>query len=224
MISPPTRKEMRALLGERVTRMSEHDHDEMAIPSYLHWNPLIRWLMWRRYELIADMLGGQVRAALEFGCGLGLFLPTLARAADEVYAVDIFPEYAQRLAARRRLTVRFLPDVASIADGCLDVVVAADVMEHLENPRATSVAFHRVLRAGGRLLVSGPTENTVYKAGRIAAGFAGKGDYHHTNIDRLKDDILATGFVLRETRTLPFGVRPHLFRVFRFEACAPSVR
>ena len=41
-------------ITENVTSdMSEHDKDEMAIPSYLHSNPLIPWLMWKRYETIS---------------------------------------------------------------------------------------------------------------------------------------------------------------------------
>ena len=55
MIARTTRAEIRHLVDASVPGMTAHDRDEMAIPSYLHWNPLIRWLMWRRYEVVAEL-------------------------------------------------------------------------------------------------------------------------------------------------------------------------
>ena len=70
--------EIRNIVSVPVVKMSDHDRDEMAIPSYLHGNPLVRWLMWKRYEIIAKL--SKIESGdtvLEFGWS-GLFLPTLA--------------------------------------------------------------------------------------------------------------------------------------------------
>src|SRR5262245_56605561 len=100
--------------------MTARDRDEMAIPSYLHSNPLIRWLMWRRYEVVADLAElAPWKHVLEFGCGIRLFLPTLAARAGTVYAVDRFPEFAKALAASRGLRVTFLDTVEAVADATL---------------------------------------------------------------------------------------------------------
>jgi 2-polyprenyl-3-methyl-5-hydroxy-6-metoxy-1,4-benzoquinol methylase len=217
VIARTSRAEIRHLVEARVPGMTAHDRDEMAIPSYLHWNPLIRWLMWRRYEVVAELAElAPGQHVLEFGCGLGLFLPTLAARVGRVYAVDRFPEFAKALAASRGLPVMFVDSVAAVADTTLDTIVAADVMEHLESPREWAVLFRRKLVSGGRLIVSGPTETPIYQLGRIAAGFAGKGDYHHTDVARLCDDITAVGFRLVAGRGLPFAVPPHLFKVLAF--------
>ncbi|NNM00763.1 MAG: methyltransferase domain-containing protein, partial [Gammaproteobacteria bacterium] len=190
--------DIRALTSHAVEGMSEHDRDEMAIPSYLHGNPLIRWLMWRRYEAIAEMLtGGADRKALEFGCGVGLFLPELCAKFSSVYAVDLFPQYARQLASQRGLPVTFPEHVDEVADGSLDAIVAADVLEHLEDLEQTLELFRRKLKRGGELLVSGPTESFFYQVGRILAGFGDKGDYHHTNIDKLIEDIRGSGFTVQ---------------------------
>jgi 2-polyprenyl-3-methyl-5-hydroxy-6-metoxy-1,4-benzoquinol methylase len=221
MIERPSRSAIRELVARPVRGMTDHDRDEMAIPSYLHWNPLIRWLMWRRYELVAELAAlGPGQRVLEFGCGMGLFLPTLAARAGTTYAIDLFPAYARALVASRGLPVTFVDDVDALADGSLDTIVAADVMEHLDAPRDWVERFRRKLVAGGKLVVSGPTETVVYKLGRIVAGFAGKGDYHHTNIARLRDDITSGGFRLDQRRTLPFDVPPHLFEVLAFVRAA----
>jgi 2-polyprenyl-3-methyl-5-hydroxy-6-metoxy-1,4-benzoquinol methylase len=217
VIARTSRDEIRHLVDARVPGMTAHDRDEMAIPSYLHWNPLIRWLMWRRYEVVAELAAlGPATRVLEFGCGIGLFLPTLAARAGTVYAVDRFPQFAKALVASRGLAVTFVDSVEAVADATLDTIVAADVMEHLEAPREWAALFRRKLVSGGRLVVSGPTETVLYQLGRLAAGFAGKGDYHHTDITRLQDDITAAGFRLAGGRGLPFAMPPHLFKVLAF--------
>jgi len=212
-----SRAEIRHLVDARVPGMTAHDRDEMAIPSYLHWNPLIRWLMWRRYEVVAELAElAPAKRVLEFGCGIGLFLPTLVARMGAVYAVDRFPEFAKALAQSRGLAVTFVDSVEALPDATLDTIVAADVMEHLESPREWAALFRRKLVPGGRLVVSGPTETPIYQLGRIAAGFAGKGDYHHTDVTRLCDDITAVGFRLVGVRGLPFALPPHLFKVLAF--------
>ncbi|HEX2978798.1 MAG TPA: class I SAM-dependent methyltransferase [Anaerolineaceae bacterium] len=214
--------EIQALLREPIARdIPGSKRDEMAIPSYLHPNPLIRWLMWRRYEVAAGLaqLSG-VDAALEFGCGIGLFLPTLAAACQRVYAIDIFPEYARRLSEQRHLGVIFPDRLDEIPDGALDLIVAADVLEHLPDVETYLDGFHHKLKPGGRLVVSGPTENLIYKIGRVVAGFGDKGDYHVSNIDLLLAKIAARGFRPTCTRNLPFRTAPHLFRVAAFD-CRP---
>ncbi len=208
-----------ALRAEDGQGISAHTRDEMAIPSYLHTNPLIRWLMWRRYRVVARMVaGGSHAAVLEFGCGIGLFLPTLARMAPSVYAVDLFPQFARQLARELALPVTFVDQVDDVPDGSLDVIVAADVLEHIEDVESYMRLFRRKLAARGRLIVSGPTENVLYKIGRVAAGFAGKGDYHVTNINRLVGRIQASGFRARRERSLPLPFPLQLFRIIEFEA------
>ncbi len=112
----------------------------------------------------------------------------------------------------RRCRLRTTLEAAS-----LDHIVAADVMEHLDDPGQVARLFRAKLRPGGRLVVSGPTETIVYKFGRVLAGFAGKGDYHHTDIMRLESMIEAAGFSRVGRRVLPFSRAPGLFVVVAFE-------
>lgn len=211
-----SQEQIRSLVATPIPGMSDHDRDEMAIPSYLHRNPFARWLMWRRYDVVLDFAQLEPdQALLEFGCGLGLFLPTAAKRARKVYAIDLFPDYAKKLTRDTRSKVTFIGSVDELADDSLDVIVAADVMEHLESPREQAAIFSK-LRHGGRLIISGPTENLIYKLGRVVAGFGDKGDYHHTNIGRLENDIVAAGFMKVTSKSLPFALLPTLFRVLSF--------
>ena len=132
--------------------------------------------------------------------------------------MDLFPQYAYETVTQFNLSskVKFVTDLDEIADNTLDLVVAADVMEHRDDPKRYATTFHSKLKTSGRLIISGPTESTLYKFGRILAGFAGKGDYHHTNIDRLESDIRGVGFSHLNVVYLPFRPLPSLFKIHEF--------
>ena len=121
MIHKISTQDLLDLTGEDFPQITVSDKDEMAIPSYLHWNPLFRWLMWRRYEIISS-LGTFSRgmAVLEFGCGIGVFLPELDRTCGKVYAFDLFPQYAKRLSGRLDLKVNFINSLMEIPERIVD--------------------------------------------------------------------------------------------------------
>tara|TARA_R110002072_G_scaffold50843_3_gene136545 strand:+ start:19603 stop:20292 length:690 start_codon:yes stop_codon:yes gene_type:complete len=205
-------------ITENVTSdMSEHDKDEMAIPSYLHKNPLIPWLMWKRYETISELIDHNGEQVLEFGCGLGLFLNELSTKYTKLYAIDLFPKFAIALTKKIDINVQFINDVSDLEDNSLDTIVAADVLEHIEDLKSIIIPFHNKLKPSGRLIVSGPTESIIYKLGRIVAGFGDKGDYHHTNIDKLIAGITENGFRLISVKRLPYPFLPALFKICLFE-------
>lgn len=211
------RSELASIVTADAAAVPASDRDEMAIPSYLHPNPLIRALMWRRYAAIESLMRStREESVLEFGCGTGLFLPTLCQGHSLVYATDLFPQFARELTKRRNLAVTFVEEVEALEDGSLGSIIAADVLEHVDDlPRYLDL-FRVKLREGGELLISGPTENSLYKLGRLAAGFGGKGGYHHRNVGDIARAASAsfhrTGLV---SLPLPFG--PRLFEVYRFQ-------
>lgn len=197
---------MNRLSPELLRRMAEavsaDDRDEMAIPSYLHKNPAMRWMAWRRVEMVADWMaeeGARTHGKghmLDFGCGTGVLFDTANRHFGKVYGADLVLTPAKlHLSERHDLKITLLhPDAlaAGIPDGSLDLVVAAEVLEHVDPVEPTLDMFRKQLKPGGRLLVSLPTEGTLYKVGRRLAGF--KGDYHHHNAKSLHAAIQAAGF------------------------------
>jgi 2-polyprenyl-3-methyl-5-hydroxy-6-metoxy-1,4-benzoquinol methylase len=197
--------------------------DESAVPSYSHWNPAIRWLMFRRLDMISEMtLGvlegrraGVSRAVLDFGCGLGMLIPVLAPKLETFYACDeqLGPARltAEHFGLRNVVWVEPGDLARAVPDSGLDAIVAADVLEHVEDLGATVDLLGQKLRQGGALIVSGPTENAAYRCGRWIAGFSGA--YHVRSIFDVEDTIRRSGFVLDRVRRLPFPVPPILFRV-----------
>lgn len=101
---------------------------------------------------------------LDLGCGLGATIVAVARAgAAEAVGVDTDLEKVRRAArlADRAHTFGvafFVQNGAELAfeAGHFDVVLLLDVIEHVANPAAVLCECARVLRRGGRLLVSFP--------------------------------------------------------------------
>jgi 2-polyprenyl-3-methyl-5-hydroxy-6-metoxy-1,4-benzoquinol methylase len=209
------------LVRKLAESLSSEANDESAVPSYTHWNPAIRWLMFRRLEVIRQMsLTALARqraragvAALDFGCGIGMLIPALAPSVQVLYVCDeqLAPARATAQWFAAENVVCLLPDelTSRIDDSNLDVVVAADVLEHVDNLAAVVEVLWCKLRAGGVLIVSGPTENRAYRLGRRIAGFSG--DYHVRSVFDVEDEIRKARFARESLRQLPFY--PGLFRI-----------
>jgi predicted TPR repeat methyltransferase len=199
-----------AMLADMGTRVSDHDRDEMAIPSYRHPNPLMRWMAWRRVEVVAKRLReltarqGRAKALVDFGCGTGVLFDEASRAADRVIGVDLVTEPAALLCDRWGLEVDLMhPDeaVTKVAPASVDVILAAEVLEHVEPVTDALDLFAMWLRGGGRLLVSLPTESHLYRLGRRLAGF--HGHYHHANAASIDRAITDAGFQRRSRTCVP---------------------
>ena len=195
-------------LREMAASLQAHDADEMAIPSYLHRNPALRWMAWRRVHVVARRIrdhlppGGR---AMDYGCGTGVLFEETAARASTVFGVDLVLDAARLWTERRQLenVVLLRPDEVAerIAPRSLDVVVAAEVLEHVDDLDAVLAMFRGVLRPNGVLVASLPTENRVYAFGRRLAGFSGH--YHHANAATLDEGIRRASFRRESIEQVP---------------------
>ncbi len=100
------------------------------------------------------------RAVLDLGCGTGRHAVRLAREGAEVTAVDfsegMLAEARRKPGADRvRFLVHDLHDPLPMADASFDLVVSGLVLEHLRDLDAFFREARRLLRPGGRAVVSG---------------------------------------------------------------------
>ncbi|MCP4362698.1 MAG: class I SAM-dependent methyltransferase [Chloroflexi bacterium] len=172
------------LLTEMAQLLAPDERDEMAIPSYLHPNPLLRWMAWRRIEVLAREIvkvckqngrAAPKRTIMDYGCGTGALFPVEVLQFAQVYGVDIVLDAAQLLVEKKKYQQVHLcspKDAAQeIPNHSLDVIVAAEVLEHISPLTSTLDLFWQKLRPDGKLLITVPTENRMYRFGRRLSGF-----------------------------------------------------
>jgi SAM-dependent methyltransferase len=103
---------------------------------------------------------GAGRRALDVGTGRGHFAQYLAQLNYHVTAVDLSGQMvtaAQAAARRKQLGIDFQQQDAealTFADSCFDTVVSRNLLWTLPDPLRALEEWRRVLKPGGRLLVS----------------------------------------------------------------------
>jgi SAM-dependent methyltransferase len=126
----------------------------------------------RRAAAILTLPGGAQPGEhwLDAGCGTGTLARQLARQGCRVTAVDgsaRMLEVAERAAGGSHAGLTFLrvTDVVSLpfAAGLFDGVVCSSVLEYVESPLRVLCELARVLRPGGRLLVSLPNRRALLR-------------------------------------------------------------
>ncbi|NOY98955.1 MAG: class I SAM-dependent methyltransferase, partial [Chloroflexi bacterium] len=151
------------------------------------------FLFWERlYRVIQHVeRKGKLSAVMDFGCGSGVMLPVLSRLSDQVTAVDIDLAPSQRIGEFVSFAgnVTFASSCESVPPGSLDLILALDVLEHVDDLNAILADLCALLSPGGEIIVSGPTENMAYKVGRFLAGPVYSGDYHVRDIYQIKQAL-----------------------------------
>ena len=96
------------------------------------------------------------RRVLDLGCATGTTGAALKQRQDvEVVGVEIEPEYAREAATRLDQVLN--ADAESAAPtGRFDVLIAADILEHLKDPWATLRRYAELLEPGATAVVSLP--------------------------------------------------------------------
>jgi SAM-dependent methyltransferase len=111
-------------------------------------------------------------ACLDVGCGAGALGAALKEAgAAHVAGVELHPDAAA--AARERLDLLVEGDALTAPlpfdESEFDLIVFADVLEHLPDPDAALARYLRFLAAGGRVVVSVPNMRFYLVLARLLA-------------------------------------------------------
>jgi len=193
--------------------------DESGFPAYSHLNPLINWLFWQRLRTAMNFIEKHApyENVLDFGCGSGVMLPFLAQHSRQVTAIDIdlLPVESLKKYIPLAENVRVLDakqiSLPQLTPKSFDLINALDVLEHVDDLSTTLSDLLNLLKPGGRLVISGPTENTIYRIGRKLAGPEFSGEYHERGTAEIKRE-LARGAGVRQIATL-YWPAP-LFEIF----------
>jgi len=118
----------------------------------------IRWITQR--PLINSFLekeqGGKM---LDCGCGLGMYQKKMRQMSPQVWAMDIQEnnlKYCRRQKLITNTGIRGDTSFLPFAAGAFDVVLCSEVIEHISDDRQAVRELARVLKPGGRLIISVP--------------------------------------------------------------------
>jgi SAM-dependent methyltransferase len=124
------------------------------------------WWFVSRRELVVSMVKRlplpRSPRLLDVGCGTGATAAALGRF-GVVTGVDMSPMALE--CCRRRRLERLMQGVAEalpLADDSTDVVVATDILEHLDDDLAAVREFYRVLRPGGHAVITVPAYQRLW--------------------------------------------------------------
>lgn len=139
-------------------------YDRMAELDSRHW-----WYRARR-EILARVIERHAQPPagariLEIGCGTGHNLDMLGRfgTVDGVEMDDAARAVAsERLGRPARMAT--LPALEGVERGAYDLVALLDVLEHVEEDRASLVSIAERLKPGGRILLTVPAHPWMWSA------------------------------------------------------------
>ena len=181
--------------------------EESCVVSYSHSNPAVALAAWSRVMMAVRFWRRYARQGpiLDFGAGTGEihhFLDT----GQSYHFIEADDSLAGALGSfvsgARRETLENLPP------GTFACVMALDSLEHNDDVAAIVDRLVPALAPGGVLIVSGPTENALYRLARSIARF--RDHFHKTTIYHI-EAILAERFTRLEVHGVPLGLP--LFRV-----------
>jgi SAM-dependent methyltransferase len=145
-------------LMERAVYEAMAEHDER------HW-----WYRARR-EVVAALIRRKVHPPkgaqiLEIGCGTGHNLPMLGEfgTVDALEVDEIARGMAEERLGRPVLSSP-LPRLVGLADDRYDMVAALDVIEHIPDDKAALEGVARVLKPGGKLVMTVPAHQWMWSA------------------------------------------------------------
>lgn len=104
------------------------------------------------YEAAAGIVSGNI---IELGSGEGYGIKVLAPLASRYLAIDKFDSELPK-ASNLEFRKMMLPSLAGIPDNTFDFAVTFQVIEHIKDDREFVKEIHRVLKPGGKLLVTTP--------------------------------------------------------------------
>ena len=128
---------------------------EITSDKILSDNPLHHRLL-SAYVFAEKYISGDV---LELGCGEGRGIDIILKRSKSFTAIDKISEVTERL-SRKYPNEKFIsssfPPLKNIEDESFDTLISFQVIEHIKNDKLFIKEIHRILKPGGKALISTP--------------------------------------------------------------------
>lgn len=155
---------------------ASRDRVQRALLDIVQPSGYVTWEYLSRQALLARAVmapgGPRLTRILDVGCGYGALSLSLSEGDGfDIVGMDILGTRLEsvraKMSARNRATIARVRLVAADAhrlpfrDAIFDAVVATEVLEHLDEPERLFREAHRVLRPGGRFLMTTPNAKAL---------------------------------------------------------------
>lgn len=128
---------------------------EITSDKILSDNPLHHRLL-SAYVYAEKYISGDV---LELGCGEGRGIDIILKKSKSFTAIDKISEVTERL-SRKYPNEKFIsssfPPLKNIENESFDTLISFQVIEHIKNDKLFIKEIHRILKPGGKALISTP--------------------------------------------------------------------
>jgi SAM-dependent methyltransferase len=216
MLFSNTVKSRRAALRTQFDVRAEFETlEESCVPSYVHRNPLAAWTAWSRLTAAARLYARHAPAGpvLDFGSATGELRHALQPLRGDYHFVEQNEVLVSAL--KKNIPDARREDGNDLGEGRFAAVFALDSLEHNEEIAPILETIARSLRPDGVFILSGPTENALYRLGRRLAGF--DGHYHVQTIYDIERQAQAC--FQRQARSLqPAGIPLFALSAWRAKA------
>ena len=139
--------------------MKSEEFDRIRALEDVHW-----WYKGRRHllERLKETLKLRNAIILDAGCGTGFAGRTLAEC-GAVIGLDA-SRFAFDESASAEINCLALIDKAPFSDNTFDLVVAMDLIEHLDDDQTALNEMYRVCKDGGHLFITAPAYKRMWSA------------------------------------------------------------
>lgn len=157
--------------GPGRTRNDPRQYDDLAEHW---WDPsggfaMLHWLAAARAALVPPPTR-PAAVLVDIGCGAGLLAPHLAGSGYAHVGVDLTASALAQAGARGVRAVQGDAAALPLRDGCADVVVAGEILEHVPDLAAAVREACRLLRPGGLLVIDTIADTALARL--VAVGLA----------------------------------------------------
>jgi SAM-dependent methyltransferase len=157
-------------------------------PSYV-WRAGQR----RRFQMILEAAGERSTGLwLENGCGVGMYVEHLSQSGAQVIGLEYDFSRASQARQRSPHILCAAGEGLPFGDGCFDMILSHEVLEHVQDDRQALAEMGRVLKVGGRLVLFVPNRGYPFET----HGIFWRGRYRFGNIPlvnylprRLRDQL-----------------------------------
>ena len=131
-----------------------------------HPNRIVRWIERHRWSVTRRLVAvNGSKFVMDIGCESGKIASVFASSCDHLVLLDVDQELLSSIRPKVRggSVTCVAADIYQIpfADNSIDRVMCTEVLEHLTDPKKAVLEIERILRPGGRAVVSVPNDQLI---------------------------------------------------------------